>query len=213
VSEELNRYKFRKNLRLLNDVLATTPFRDKYFVMYGLLLGWARERRIIPHDYFDADFGFFSEDRNAYLDTIDLLARAGFILTTLLIGNSDDCMVFVFTKDGAKFEFYDMFRNGDYSYAFWYGHGPDEIVSEVPLGKLVPMRFLDRTWLKPDDHESFLAASYGDDWRIPDKNYRYWCDDKSIIAKYPCRHRNPVEQTRLFHHFTQKLPSENIPAD
>jgi len=45
------------------------------------------------------------------------------------------------------------------------------------------MEFLERTWLKPADHEVFLTAIYGD-WRTPNPDYDYVEDEKSIIAKY-----------------------------
>src|SRR5689334_2771579 len=49
---------FEDDLRLLNDVLAATEFGPRYWVWGGMLLGWAREGRLIAHDIGDADFAY-----------------------------------------------------------------------------------------------------------------------------------------------------------
>ncbi len=48
--------------------------------------------------------------------------------------------------------------------------------------KLSTMRLLDRTWLKPEDHEAHLEAVYGN-WRTPQPGYWYVRDEKSIVSR------------------------------
>jgi hypothetical protein len=183
------RAKFRDNLRLLHDVLQETSFHRNYFVFGGLLLGWAREGQILPHDYFDADFGYLCEHRHLLLGAISRLQQAGFLFGTQWPNQN----WFIFHKDGARFEFYEMTkqseglqysvigddRNGD----FW------DVSYRIPVDELEPMDFLDRVWLKPQNHDALLAACYGN-WRVPNRNYNCTIDDKSIVDRRPC-HRLP----------------------
>ncbi len=177
-------YKFKKNLKLLNDVLATTELSDKYFLWGGLLLGWAREGRILPWDT-DADFFYSSKDRDKFLISIDCLIQAGFKLKERFINNEGRITEYVFFKDDIKFEFFEFDKQED-TLHYWL-YAPDlalEMVGILPWnGEMATIYFLGRTWLKPDDHDTFLTANYGD-WRTPNPDYDYVEDEKSIIAKY-----------------------------
>ena len=42
------------DLQRLNDVLATTPIANRYWLFGGLLLGYAREGSVLGHDAVDA---------------------------------------------------------------------------------------------------------------------------------------------------------------
>ena len=105
-------YKFKKNLKLLNDVLATTELSDKYFLWGGLLLGWAREGRILPWDT-DADFFYSSKDRDKFLISVDCLIQAGFKLKERFINNEGRITEYVFFKDDIKFEFFEFDKQED----------------------------------------------------------------------------------------------------
>ena len=44
----------------------------------GLLLGWAREGRVLRHDNRDADFAYAEQDEALILEGIEALVKAGF---------------------------------------------------------------------------------------------------------------------------------------
>jgi phosphorylcholine metabolism protein LicD len=169
---------------VLNDALAQTALSSRYWVWGGMLLGWAREGRILAHDA-DADFAFFREDLDSFRSAIPSLAQAGFELNHAFVNNDGRMTEYVFYKDHLKFEFFETDRQGDHC-RYWSFYPPDrlEMTGLVLWDGLSKFDFLGRTWLKPADHEAHLAATYGD-WRTPRSDYNYVTDEKSIVAR--CR--------------------------
>ncbi len=176
---------FRENLLLLHDVLAKTAFSNKYWVTFGLLIGWARERRVLSWDYKDADFAYLTEDRDLFPEVIDALTGAGFKLGVKFINNAKLITEYRFFKDDAHFEFFEMYPQNDmlhyFTYGFYRGENT-EMKCAVPKHYLSKFEFLDRVWLKPADHDSYLTVIYGD-WRTPKRNYDYTEDDQNIIER------------------------------
>lgn len=176
-------YIFRKNLILLNDILSRVGFEGKYWVWGGLLLGWAREGKLLHFDN-DADFGFFSEDRNSFIKVMDKLIEAGFKFEKSFINKRGVTTEYVFCKNYRRFEFFEFDKKVDGVYYWLYSsdHICKEAKAVMPWdGKLATFDFLERTWNKPADHESFLTAIYGD-WLIPNSGWHYIHDNKSIIT-------------------------------
>lgn len=179
--------RFQDNLDLLHDLLQATPLAERYWVIGGLLIGWAREGRILPHDPRDADFGFWRQDHDRFLAAIPHLVRGGFQPLYRWVNNAVRPVEYSFTKDGGKFEFFEHERLGSTVRCFCFGtltQGQEavrmEFVRLVPAFTLAPMDFLGRTWQKPADHEAFLTGIYGD-WRTPNPDYEYTRDDLSIV--------------------------------
>ena len=54
--------RFIADLRDLNDALKHTELDGHYWVWSGLLLGWARDGAVLPHDCLDADFAVANRD-------------------------------------------------------------------------------------------------------------------------------------------------------
>ncbi len=183
-----HRGKLEENLRLLYDVLQQTPLAGSYWVTGGLLLGWAREGRIIEHDFQDGDFGFFREDRDSFLAALPRLIEAGFSPLKCFCNNDGDPVVYALEKDWANFDFAEHVRAGALTRCWNYGPGEDgsliELVSEVPSFELAPFDFIGRSWLKPSDHETYLRAIYGN-WKNPDRAYDPLKDDLSIVSRRP----------------------------
>jgi hypothetical protein len=183
--------RFRRNLVLLHDTLDRAGLGNRYWVIGGLLLGWARENRILLHDANDADFGIMAEDRDAFLRAIPALFAAGFRPRHRFIANHGEAVEFRLVKDDAAFEFFVHVPVGARLRTWFFGnvHGGGavkrvEYVSEVPALGFASMSFLDREWRKPADHESYLEAVYGD-WRTPRPDYYYQTDDKSVTSASP----------------------------
>jgi hypothetical protein len=178
---------FEEELVLLNDTLARSPLAGRYWIIGGLLIGWARQGSILPHDCQDADFGLLAEDREHFLATIPFLVAAGFAPFARYIDNRGVAVEYSFFKQGMRFDFFIHEPAGDNLRSTFFGISPApnhpqpiELICEVPRYRLAPMEFLGRTWLKPDDHEAFLTAEYGN-WRTPDPAFDHRSDDRSVI--------------------------------
>lgn len=96
-------------------------------------------------------------------------------------------MEYAFKKDGARFDFFLHEIAEDQLRCTFFNTSPRpgdaervELISQVPRYHLAPMEFLNRGWLKPAHHESFLAAVCGD-WRTPMPNFDHRNDDRSVV--------------------------------
>ena len=179
---------------LFHDILQQSPLADRFWVIGGLLIGWAREGRILENDWQDADFGFLREDREKLLASIPRVIGANFNPLYCLRNNAGEPVIYVFEKDWAYFEFYEYERSPGVLRCWTFGpFGPNltgeevgkvEMISQVPAFGLAPMGFLGRTWQKPDRHDEFLKAVYGD-WTTPNPHWDNDKDDLSIVETYP----------------------------
>ena len=173
---------FIRDLRRLNDVLATTALANRYFVCGGLLLGWARNGKILLEDADDADFAYLAEDAGAFESAARVLARAGYEPVARFVNNDGQPTEHVFRRHGARFEFFALWHREGLVRYFMYDAG-DELVCERAHQDLVPFRFLGRTWLKPAGHEAVLTATYGD-WRSSRADWNF-ADAGTVIARRP----------------------------
>jgi hypothetical protein len=173
---------FERDMRLLNDTLAGSTLDGRYWVWGGLLLGWAREGRVLPHE-IDADLAFSADDQEHFGMAEPRLIAAGFRPWFNFRNRSGHLTERVFVRHGFKFEFFCMDNLGEDRHEYHvYGPGrlgPVELVGHLPRQELEPFDFLGRTWMKPRDHELLLRTCYGD-WRTPNTN---WCmfDELSLV--------------------------------
>ena len=177
---------FVRDLQLLHDVLDTTPAAGRYWVWSGLLLGWAREGRVLPHDLRDADFAYAASDEAHVLAGLEVLARAGFHRGFALRNNDGVRTEHTLIRHGARFEFFRMDeRELEWQYFVYGAEGPGQVqlTARLPRRPLEPFEFLDRTWLKVDDHERELAELYGD-WRTPRPDWSY-LQQGGVVAREP----------------------------
>jgi len=164
---------FVRDLQLLNDVLSLTPCFDRYWVWSGLLLGWAREGRVLPHDLRDADFAYAEEDEPLILDGIEALVRAGFRRGFSLRNNAGQFTEHTVIRHGARFEFFRMSPvASEWEYQLYCvdRHLQVQLTARLPRQPLAPFDFVDRKWLKPLDHDQELSLAYGD-WHTPDPSW------------------------------------------
>ena len=189
----LRRKLLASDLRRLNDVLAITPLNGRYWVIGGLLLGWARDGRLLDHDLTDADFVYESDADDCFIDAVPVLVRAGFQPLFRYTNNEDEVTEHVFFRRGAQFDFFRATRVGDRLRYYVYTTDqqtaqPMEVSCEFPAQPLEPFEFLTRKWLKPRDHEAYLEAVYGN-WRTPDPNWSA-LEDCTIVESRPWKAPN-----------------------
>ena len=173
---------FIRDLQRLNDLLATTALANRYFVCGGLLLGWAKNGKVLIEDINDADFAYSAEHADAFESAARVLARGGFEPVARFVNNDGQPAEYVFRRHRAKFEFFTVWRREGRIRYFMY-HGRDELVCERADQDLATFRFLNRTWLKPAGHEAVLTATYGD-WRASTPHWSY-TEARTIIARHP----------------------------
>jgi hypothetical protein len=179
---------FTDDLRRLNDALAPTAFGDSYWVWGGMLLGWAREGRLLGADLFDADFAFVAGEPS-FDKAIRTLVAAGFEPRARFCTNDGEPYEWRFVTNGGQFEFFAMTPIAGrhrYHIATVGGPGlapPNIARAEITAQHLVPFTFLRRTWLKSEDHERELTAIYGD-WRTPHPDH-WWMNDRAIVSREP----------------------------
>ena len=166
---------FVRDLQCLNDVLSLTPASNSYWVWAGMLLGWAREGRVLRHDLHDADFAYAEADEHLMLQGIDALVEAGFQRGFSFRNNAGVLTEHTLVRHGAKFEFFRMTSDASEWEYQMYGseqHLQVQLTARLSRQSLVPFEFVDRTWLKPTDHASELTALYGN-WMVPDPGWNY----------------------------------------
>jgi hypothetical protein len=170
VRKRKRRDTLERNLVLLHDALADSRLAGRYWVWGGVLLGWAREGRLLPNDT-DVDLAVSRSDLPHFRESVDLLEGAGFRLNRAFVNNDGEITQYIFLRNYMKFEFFVMDHHEDGA-GYWLYYPPQklEMRGRIPPVTLSTMRLLDRTWLKPADHEGHLTSVYGD-WRTPQADY------------------------------------------
>jgi hypothetical protein len=184
--------RFVADLQVLNDALRHTELDGSYWVWSGLLLGWARDGAVLPHDCLDADFAVADRDFHRLADAVPAIVRAGFRCDRRFINSAGQVTELTFMRHGARFEFFRMFpaagrRLRYYMYSIKLD-GITEMEAFVPEQETVPFSFLDRTWLKPKDHQLELRSVYGS-WEVPDPSWSY-LDTLDVDARRPSPYSN-----------------------
>lgn len=183
--------RFADDLRRLHDALESTGLSGRYWVWSGLLLGWARDGAILPHDCLDADFAVDDRDFHLLVDAVPALTRAGFRSDRCFVSNDGVVTELTFTRRGVRFDFFRMFPGDGNLRYFMYSIGwqsVTELEASVPDQPKVPFSFLGRTWRKSADHAGELRAIYGR-WEVPDPSWSY-LDQADIIVRRASRHKH-----------------------
>lgn len=179
-------------MRRLNDVLEATPMAGRYWVWGGLLLGWAREGRVLANDTADVDFAFRDSDFERMRQSIPTLEARGFRLIHAVRNTAGDLSVLVLERSGIHFDFLKLTRIGD-RYRYFGSFWSVQVVGEIPAQPLEPFEMFGRTWLKSKDHDLELTALYGD-WRTPRSDWQPERDNPSIVSReYDCVPVDDVE--------------------
>lgn len=172
-----------RNLVLLHDTLDDTRLAGRYWLWGGVLLGWAREGRLLENET-DVDLAVSRSDLHHFRDSVADLESAGFRLNRAFVNNRGEITQYIFLRNFMKFEFF-ILDDREVGADYWLYYPPHnlELFARIPPVTLAPMRFLDRTWLKPADHDAHLTSVYGD-WRTPHSDYWYVRDEKSIVSRH-----------------------------
>jgi hypothetical protein len=203
---------FASDLRDLHDAIASTDLHEHYWMWAGLLLGWAREEAILPHDCYDADFAVRDADFDRLIRAVPAILRAGFACDRKFISDSGLVTELTFTRHGARFDFFRMFPDAGRLRYFIYKlklKSVTEIEAALPDQPTEPFTFLGRTWLKHTDHARELRAIYGN-WEVPDPSWAFG-DGLNHEAQRTSRHSHSDFDWRPSHVIAD-LPGASLPA-
>ena len=176
----------RKNLRsngihlvhFIQDVLTGEDF----FFDMGTLLGIIREGRLLRHD-MDIDIGVVSQSSDRVEHIREALVNQDCSLLKEYVIEGIGVVEDSFLKDGIKFDISYYFDKEDESVVYLmrkcdnaeFGDKYDVFeLSCAPVGEINKIDFFGKKINVPMDSEDYLKTRYGDNWRIPDKNYKYW---------------------------------------
>lgn len=146
-----------------------------WWVEAGTFLGLHRERgHFIPHDT-DIDFGVVMSE--AALGLVPDLERAGFAIHHVY-GTPERGYEVSFKRNELKLDLFFFYPDGnDLWHAAWW---QDKLIRfEFPRSLFYP---LDRRTMEdvpvnaPNNAEKYLIHRYGNEWYIPRKDWRWWCD-------------------------------------
>ena len=175
------------DLQLLNDVLAGSALAGRYWMIGGMLIGWAREGDLLRHDLNDFDFAFRDEDLGRFRSAMVDVVSAGFLPRYRYPSVFEPFTEFSVARHGAKFEFFRMHAEGPDKYRYQscgnLNGAPVRNTHVCLRQRLVPIDYLDRLWLKSEDHELELGREYGN-WRTPDPEWTYM-GAYNIVAREP----------------------------
>jgi hypothetical protein len=177
-------------LALLCDVLSQTPIAGRYWMWGGVLLGWAREGRLLAHDV-DADFNYRVEDEQRLQASLPALLQAGFRIARRFPNTEERPTEWALSAQGVMFDFFAV--EIEDQRLRWSSYGchrepPTPLgfvqnICEIRAWPLEEFEFLGRRWLKASDHEAELSDVYGE-WRTPDPHWDYM-HGRAIVERRP----------------------------
>ncbi|MCK5782368.1 MAG: LicD family protein [Flavobacteriales bacterium] len=154
------------------------------WLVYGTLLGYAREKDFISHDY-DIDLGVFLEDGNKRLE--DVLIKHGFTkVREYRIDDGEYGMEQTYELNGVTVDFfYTRKEENEYlAHTFYSDKGLNMnqtidkygglLVTEFSFTPFALQRvlFKDAVFYVPQNYDLYLKEYYGDDYMTPNSNWR-----------------------------------------
>ena len=140
VDAEILEESYVSDLRQLHALLTEAGLIDSIWVVGGLLLGWAREGRLLRHDLRDADFFIRRDQFDGLERALPLLAAHGFAEEGRYIGNDGLLSIIKLHRNWTKFDFFLVDQSDGYFEVRSYGidSRPTEFLERYPAQPLVP---------------------------------------------------------------------------
>lgn len=147
---------------------------------FGTLLGFYREKDLIPHD-LDMDFGIIIPDYEAFLKDEKVLFEQGFVRTKEFYYN-DKLVEFSYSYKGLNVDFivYDKKENTISSDTIFYmtnalGNPTRYEVYhyELPFTALTECSFKEILVKVPENTREYISHLYGEDFEIPNTHYNW----------------------------------------
>jgi phosphorylcholine metabolism protein LicD len=168
-----------ENLIDLNEIFKKNG--AEYWISCGTLLGLYRDGDFIGHDR-DTDLCLNINSLNSTLIN-DILINDFEIGN--IFGRFNDGFEIALHKNGVKTDLFLFYKNDNYWYHSVYSNFTqiDSLKYDYVFKpfELKETEFLGHKFITPDDIESVIIQQYGDDWRIPNKNWSYYTSPANLV--------------------------------
>ena len=174
----------REGIKIIEKVQKVLKDNNVFFFFdMGTLLGIVREGRIIKHD-LDIDVGVrvSSETEKEHIKEIfsSIGAKEHYRFIVEELGVVEQSFVY----DEVKFDINYYYQKDEKDYCYLMYRNPDKtyMIDEMSVVEL-SCEHIEKLQIKefcgikvnvPENAEKYLSCRYGENWKIPDKNYIYW---------------------------------------
>jgi hypothetical protein len=157
-----------------------------YIPVYGTLLGFVRENKVLNHD-LDIDLGLFEVDNEIMNKFEQIILQKGFIIASqVIIESTKEVIEKSYVKNKIKIDVYIMKKNTEgYRIKFWMmpndmslrdyqerNNGVDVYQQSFKIEDLYEKKINEVFYIKiPTNSEDILNSMYGENWKIPDKDW------------------------------------------
>jgi len=155
--------------------------KQKFFLVFGTLLGCVRDNKFLKHDY-DVDLGIFYD--GMIPNIFDEIKKSKKFKYNKCDGNICDSYVIAFNHiNGTKLDiniFYNLYKKDYYCSSFQTINKIKKCYKwKFTINDLIKTCFYNKLYLIPSNYEDFLSDHYGKNWRIPKKTtYQQFLDEK-----------------------------------
>jgi phosphorylcholine metabolism protein LicD len=175
----MNKQVALENLKQLDRIFREN--NTEYWLSCGTLLGLYRDGDFIGHDN-DTDVCININSLNKKLLTD--IEKNGFKIGNIF-GRLEDGFEIALNKNGVKTDLFFFYKKENYWYHSVYSNFTqiDSLKHDYVFKpfNLKETKFLGHKFITPDDIELVIIQQYGDNWRIPNKNWSYYQSPKNII--------------------------------
>lgn len=169
-----------KNLKDLDKIFRET--KTEYWLSCGTLLGFYRDGDFIGHDT-DTDVCVSIKCLNKNL--LDKLKNKGFSVIRSF-GRIYDGFEIALTRGGVKTDLFFFYKTKNK----WYHSvcanftATDSIKYDYIFKpfSLKEKEYLGHTFFVPENEEDVIIQQYGENWRVPNKNWSYFTSPKNVVA-------------------------------
>ena len=168
-----------KNLIDLHEIFLKT--KSEYWISSGTLLGFYRENDFIGHDK-DTDVCVNINSLN--LNLLKEIQKANFKVL-VKHGRVNDGFELTLIRDGVRTDLFFFYKNKDRWYHSVYAnHTSVDYLKYDYVFKpfnITTKKYLNHEFVVPENEEEVLIQQYGDNWKIPDKNWLYYKSPKNLV--------------------------------
>lgn len=189
-------------LRTVNQALRSKNLQP--FLMSGVLLGYERNRSLLPHDK-DLDLGLIGWEHQ--FTVMQALLELGHFKVDMseLTGSKRYLLSAMDLRNGISVDFFMFHDRGDHychGIDFEYGYTENFRFSKFELHEV---DFLGERFWVPSNIDQNLTENYGD-WKTPEKNYVVTVESPAIMDKGGQVHKLTA-QLELIKTISQRMPA------
>lgn len=192
--EKMKKINFKKyGCEYINDITNILEKNniDNVFCSFGTLLGFVREKGLIPHDD-DIDMGFIDNGEWCWNDLKNCMKKINAKLTRQ-IELDGKIVLQTYSRSHVYVDMYlfDVKQDLMYAHSYWHIDGVKyqnnvegiykDVTYKCAIAKNVQKRVINNiNVFIPENSEEILEDIYGENWRIPDPTYNATDDKKNV---------------------------------